>query len=96
MKKILIALLTFCAALQVPALYAQTDQRTLTTKIADLLAKVPSEKEALLQINMDAIAAMGEQGIEAMALMLQPPGKGDNTRLEYALGGYSYYTTQHR
>ncbi|MEJ0106759.1 MAG: HEAT repeat domain-containing protein [Bacteroidota bacterium] len=43
---------------------------------------------------MQAIAEMGEAGLQEMATMLAAPGKGDNTALEYALNGFSYYTTK--
>src|ERR1700737_1884774 len=42
---------------------------------------------------MDNIAGMGEEGLTEMSLMLAAPGAGDNTRLEFALGSYSYFTT---
>jgi HEAT repeat protein len=85
----LIIVLTFVC----PMVVAQraNDQRTLTTKIIDILAEMPAKGAKLLDHNMREIAAMGEEGLVAMAGMLAAPGHGDNTGLEYALGGYSYY-----
>ena len=94
MKNFLIAFLILAAICRVPEVHAQADQRTLSTKIADLLARMPSENQTVLQSNMDAVSSMGVQGIEAMALMLKPLGQADNTPLQYALGSYSYYTTK--
>ncbi|MGV3502851.1 MAG: DUF1080 domain-containing protein [Adhaeribacter sp.] len=71
-------------------LMAQTN-RTLTTKVADVLAQFPAQDAAQLNHNMGEIAAMGQEGILEMAKMLVPAGQGDNSRLEYALGGFSYY-----
>jgi cell division protein FtsL len=53
---------------------AQADQRTVTTKIADLLAKVPYQDAVQAEANMQAIAGMGEKGLQEMANMLAAPG----------------------
>ena len=70
------------------------DQRTLTTRIADLLAQMPAKNEEQLNAAMDEIAAMGEKGLVEMAGMLSAPGEGDNSLLEYAIGGFSFYVNQ--
>lgn len=94
MKKILFSFLYLL--LLSGGLRAQTkaDNRTLTTRIADVLAMFPAQDVNQLNTNMNEVGAMGEPGILAMARMLVPPGKGDNSRLQYALGGFSYYVTQ--
>lgn len=71
-----------------------TDQRTLTTKIADLLAELPAEDPEQFRISMNQIGEMGEEGLLALSDMLVPTEKGDNTKLEYAIGGFSYFVTQ--
>ena len=93
MRKYFIVLVILFAFTNVRA-QAQADQRTLTTKIADLLARVPSPNAEQLGKNMQAIAEMGELGLEEMSTMLAAPGKGDNTALQYALAGFSYYATK--
>ncbi|MEJ0102362.1 MAG: hypothetical protein WDO19_07360 [Bacteroidota bacterium] len=93
MKRYLIISALICSFTTLKV-YAQADQRTLTTKIADLLAKVPFNDAAQSEKNMQAIAEMGEAGLQEMATTLAAPGKGDNTALEYALNGFSYYTTK--
>ncbi|MGV3588732.1 MAG: DUF1080 domain-containing protein [Adhaeribacter sp.] len=94
MKKIFINCL--CLLLLTGPVLAQTktDNRTLTTRIADVLAMFPANDAAQLKNNMNEISAMGEPGILGMAKMLVTPEKGDNTKIEYALGGYSYYVSQ--
>ncbi|GAA4441122.1 hypothetical protein GCM10023188_39250 [Pontibacter saemangeumensis] len=86
-----IALITVCASA-----FGQRkdDQRTLTTKIADLLAEMPAKDSEQFKASMGEIAAMGKEGITAMAGMLVSPEEGDNTGIEYALGGFSYYVAQ--
>ena len=78
--------------------WAQTvaDQRTTTTKIADLLAKMPSENARVHASNMESIEALGEKGITQLALMLQEPEKNDNTSIAYALSGFSYFVSDGR
>lgn len=70
------------------------DQRTLQTKMADLLAEMPAENAARFNTAMQDLAGMGEAGIVGLAGMLKEPGKGDNTKVEYALSGFSGYVTK--
>ena len=70
------------------------DQRTLATKIADVLAELPAEDMEQYHFTMVEIGTMGEEGLLAMIKMLVDPEIGNNTNLEYALGGFSYYVTQ--
>ena len=70
------------------------DQRTLTTKIADVLAELPAEDTEHFEATMKNIGQMGEEGLLALTAMLVAPENGDNTQLEYALAGFSFYVTQ--
>jgi len=92
MKRILLTAALLSAHLF--TLYAQTDQRTTTTKIADLLAREPAQNRDQLNANMEAMGALGKEGLEQLCLMLNETGKGDNTKMEYALNSYSYYILQ--
>lgn len=75
------------------SLNAQTDDnRTITTKIADLLAKVPAEESKQLKTNAEAVANLGENGIAELVSGLN--AGGDDTRLHFAINGFSYYATQ--
>ncbi len=93
MKRILIGLL-----LVVPIIFktaAQSpDQRTVTTRIADLLAKLPAKDSKELNSTMQEVGALGEEGIVKMAGMLAPSNQGTNAKLEYALGGFAFYATK--
>ena len=89
MKKNIYSLLALC--LLVTQVMAQTDKnRTLTTRVADLLAQVPAENAAKLDKNMAELAELGKPGLVQIASMLTPPGKGDNSKIQYALGGFTY------
>lgn len=95
MKKIqylLIALLVGWSSLV--SAQGPSDQRAFHTKIADVLALMPAPNKTQFNTNMEAIAALGEDGLTTIAGMLVAPGKGNNTQLEYALAGYAYYVTQ--
>ncbi|RRB01024.1 DUF1080 domain-containing protein [Larkinella rosea] len=70
------------------------DQHPLENRVADNLAQMPAFDGKQLITNMEAIAALGSTGIQEMVSMLAAPGKGDNTSIEYALGGFSYYVTK--
>src|SRR5690554_1735732 len=70
------------------------DQRTLSTRVADLLLKLPAEDADQLKIYMQEIGEMGENGLVAMVEMLSAPGEADNSQLEYAIGGFTFYASQ--
>lgn len=63
-------------------------------RVAQAVAQMPALNEKQLTTSMDAIAALGEKGLQDMVLMLAAPGKKDNTTIQYALGGFSYYVTK--
>jgi HEAT repeat protein len=67
------------------------DQRTVSTKIADVLAKFPADNSKLNDLNVQQLASLGEEGLLQMARMLAAPGKGDNTAIEFAIGAYTNY-----
>ena len=69
----------------------QQDRRTLTTKVADVLLKLPAKDSLQLKSYMEEIYEMGDGGLMTMVSML---GEGDNSPLEYAIGGYTFYATQ--
>jgi len=94
MKKLLFTLLTIAMFASTAMAQANKDQRTLTTKIADLLAQMPAKDSIAFTTAMKQMAALEEKGLVNIAVTLAPPGKGDNTHAEYAINGFSYYVTQ--
>ncbi|QNF33379.1 DUF1080 domain-containing protein [Adhaeribacter swui] len=94
MKKLPVLLLS--SLLLTGSVQAQTkvDNRTTSTRIADVLAMFPAQDAQQLATNMNEVGALGEAGLVDLAKMLVPPGKGDNTKVQYALGGFSYYVAQ--
>ena len=65
------------------------DERTVTTKIADLLAQLPARDAAQLARNMKEVADLGADGYATLLGGLVAPGKGNNAQIEYAVGGFS-------
>jgi HEAT repeat protein len=72
----------------------KSDERTTTTRIADLLAQLPARDAKQLKGNMQEIAQLGEDGYVTLISGLTASGKGNNALLEYAIGGFSAYVTQ--
>ncbi len=73
---------------------ASKDQRTTTTKIADLLAELPARDQKQLQTNMMEVEQLGPEGLAAMISGLSAPGSPNNAGLEYAIGSYSAHVMQ--
>ncbi|KAA0991420.1 family 16 glycoside hydrolase [Dyadobacter aurulentus] len=91
MKKIFYPIIA--AYLLISPVFAQTDA-SLTTKIEDLFSKLPAQNEAGLKKNMAELEQLGKPALVQIATMLTPLGKGDNTKIQYALGGFTYYASQ--
>lgn len=94
LKKIIIVLLVLGTVQVRVHGQASTDQRTLTTKIADLLAQLPARDAKQLKGNMVEIEQLGNEGFVTLMAGLSAPGQGKNANLEYAIGGYSAYVSQ--
>lgn len=91
MRLLFITFLVFVSLQQ--AAVAQTDvNRTVSTKIADLLAKTPADDAEQLKINAESVAALGEDGLLEFVTGLN--AQGDLTRLHFAINGFSYYAIQ--
>ncbi len=86
--KYIIGLLLFICTLNLNA-QQNADQRTLTTRVADVLAKFPAADKKQYDANVTELGKLGSEGLQQMVSMLSPEGKGDNTALEYAISAYS-------
>ncbi|ALL05334.1 hypothetical protein AQ505_07425 [Pedobacter sp. PACM 27299] len=94
MKKIFFILLATLAFQGLAIAQDKKDQRTQTTRIADLLAQMPAKDAAQAAINANDIAGLGEAGYLELIRMLAPVGKGNNTLIEYAIGGFTAASTK--
>jgi len=94
MKKIFFVLLAFVMIQDLAYGQEKKDERTVTTRIADLLAQMPAKDAKLLKSNMQDIANLGEDGYVQLISGLTAPGKVNNSLIEYTVGGFSAYATQ--
>lgn len=69
------------------------DQRTLKTKVADVLTEMPAQDEGHYQKLMEEMLLLGEPGILLFTDMLQPPGEEDDSRVRFAISGLAKYVT---
>ncbi len=93
-KKIILIMLAVICLQGFAFAQDKNDQRTLTTRIADLLAQLPAKDAKQLKANMLDISAMGEDGYVTLISGLTAPGKGNNALLEYAIDGFTAYVSQ--
>ena len=95
MKKIFNSLLiiVFALLLVEPGLSAQ-ENRTVTTKIADLLAQMPTNNLPQRDKLMEELISLGDEGFQQLADQMKPSGKGDNTAVVFAINGLARYASQ--
>jgi HEAT repeat protein len=68
--------------------------RTVETRIADLLAQVPGKDQKSIERNAAEVAALGKSGIAQLVGRLSAPEKAQNAAIEYAIGGFTYFVNQ--
>ena len=94
MNKIFNSLLVvFALSMIMPVLQAQ-ENRTLTTKIADLLAQMPSNNLQQRDKLAEELISLGNEGFQQLADQMTPSGKGDNTAVVFAINGLTRYASQ--
>lgn len=94
MKKIFSSLLVVFALLLVTTGLSAQENRTITTKIADLLAQMPANNLQQRDKLMEELIALGDDGFQKMADQMTPSGKGDNTAVVFAINGLARYASQ--
>ena len=60
------------------------DNRTLDTKVADILAQMPTKDLAHRDKAMNEIIEMGPEGFQKLTAQLTAPGVGDDTAVRFA------------
>lgn len=68
--------------------------RTLKTKIADVLAQMPTKNLAHCDKAMNDIYEMGNEGFNKLASLLTAPSVGDDTAVRFALNSFARYASQ--
>lgn len=67
------------------------DQRTLETKVADILAQMPTHDFGHRDRLMQEMISLGETGLNQFTGMVVAPGTGDDTQVRFALGNLSHF-----
>ena len=84
-------ILTVFALLIVSALASSQDNRTIETKIADLLALMPANDLQYTDKLMEDMLSLGESGIRKICEQVIPAGTGDDTNARFAVETFSRY-----
>ena len=90
MKKVYISIATLllCGSM----LMAQSPaNRTAKTTVADVLVQMPAAKQAEYNKLIKELSSTGEEGVLMLIDRINPPGKGSNSNVDYALSGLSHY-----
>ena len=90
MKKVYISITTLllCGSM----LMAQSPaNRTAKTTVADVLVQMPAAKQAEYNKLIKELSSTGEEGVLMLIDRINPPGKGSNSNVDYALSGLSHY-----
>ncbi len=90
-RNIIPAILAF---LMISSLCYSQDKRTLETKIADLVAQLPTNDLQYLEKLMGDMTALGEEGLTKICDQIIPAGTGDDTNFRFAAESYSRYLSQ--
>lgn len=83
-----IASLLFCATMmmaQAPA------NRTAKTVTADVLAQMPAQQQQQYNQLINDLKSTGEEGVMTLINMINAPGKGSNSQVDYALSGLTHF-----
>jgi HEAT repeat protein len=67
------------------------DKRTIETKVADLLARMPSNDQQFTERLMVDLLSLGETGIKQICDQVIPAGTGDDTRPRFAIESLSRF-----
>ena len=70
------------------------DNRTLDTKVADVLAQMPTKNLTHRDKAMNEIYLMGDEGFQKLTAELVPLGTGDDTAVRFALNSFSRYASE--
>ena len=70
------------------------DNRTLETKVADLLVQIPAENEQDLNELMDLMLHLEDSGLQLILDQVIPPGTGDDIHARMAVESLSRYVSQ--
>ena len=92
MNKIRILFAVTAALILQVALNAQ-DVRTIETRVADLLARLPADNQDLTMRLMEEMYSLGDEGTSLICGQVVPAGTGDDTKARYAISTLTSHLT---
>ena len=87
-------LLTLTVLVLIGTAVSAQDVRTLETKVADLLARMPADNLALASRLMEDMYALGDEGRAMVCEQIVPAGKGDDLRARYAVASLTAHLSK--
>jgi HEAT repeat protein len=90
MKLQRIFIICFSLLLYSSLTYAQ-DKRTIETRVADLLARMPANDAQFTDKLMADMLSLGESGLYLICDQIVPPGTGDDTRARFAIESFTRF-----
>jgi HEAT repeat protein len=84
-------LLIAFSLLMISIVSSAQDKRTLETRVADLLARLPADDQQFTDKLMVDMLSLGEPGIKQICDQVIPAGTGDDTRPRYAVESLSRF-----
>ncbi len=84
-KIFIVAVLSLFMALNINA----QENRTLETKVADLLVQMPTDNMQLKDKLMTEMETFGNDGLQRVCSGIVTPGTGDDTKNRFAIESYS-------
>ena len=94
MKHIRISLLALFTLLLITNPMMAQDNRTLDTKVADLLVQVPASDQQKLNEQMQSMLSLEDAGLQMIMDLVIPAGTGDDTKARMAIESLSRYLSQ--
>ncbi len=93
MKQLYVALFLVLSSCVFNGYAQQADQRTWDTKVADIVMLLPAKDTQTLNQLMGELNSLGGDVVPYMSSMLTEPGKGDDSKIRYAIAGLSFYVS---
>ena len=87
-------LLTLSALLLFHAVAGSQDVRTLETRVADLLARMPADSRELTARLMEDMYSLGDSGTAIICRKVVPAGTGDDSRARYAVASLTAHLSR--
>ena len=75
------------------AIFAQ-DNRTIDTKVADILAQMPTKDLVHRDRVINEVIQLGPDGFQKFTSRLVPPGEGDDTAVRFVINSCSRYASE--